>query len=81
MSMMHCQGCDRLVDTDYEVGEYFEQVNLWLCDQCICDEDILAEHGIQIDDDGNVKQMPKELAAKVEEMAARTAYGSDDESA
>lgn len=33
MSMMHCDKCDRLVDTDFETGDDTNEG--WLCDRCL----------------------------------------------
>ena len=43
MSMMCCEACDRLVDTDYHAEMYREDLDKWYCDVCY---ERLTEHFI-----------------------------------
>ena len=34
MSMIHCDGCSRLIDTDADPGAYDSAHDLWMCETC-----------------------------------------------
>lgn len=42
MSMLSCERCDALIDTDNKPEAYVEKINMWLCE--ICRDDIAEQN-------------------------------------
>lgn len=34
MSIIRCENCSKLIDTDDRPDTYYENLDMWLCDEC-----------------------------------------------